>query len=43
MNQVAPDIRKKLQKLDGLGELGIRELMMVAERISNTRESTGEK
>lgn len=43
VNQAVPDIRKKLQKLHRLGEPGIRELMMVAERVSNTRQSTEEK
>lgn len=34
MNQSAPDTKKKLKKLDRL-----RDLMMVAERVFNTRES----
>ena len=43
MNQAAPDIKKKLQKLDRLGERNIRDLIMVAERIFNIRESAEEK
>lgn len=43
MNQAAPDIRKLLQRLDRLGERGIRELIMVADRVYNTRESAEEK
>ena len=43
MNQAAPDIKKKLQKLDRLGERNIRDLIMVAGRIFNIRESAEEK
>ena len=43
MNQVAPDIKKKLQKLDRLEERNIRDVMMVAERVYNTRKSAEEK
>lgn len=43
VNQVAPDIRKKLQKLDHLGENSIQDLMTVAERVYNTRETPEEK
>jgi hypothetical protein len=39
INQAAPDIRKKLYKLEGLGEMTIRGLMKVAERVFNTRET----
>lgn len=41
--KVAPDIRKKLQKLDHLGENSIQDLMTVAERVYNTRETPEEK
>lgn len=43
MNQVAPDIRKKLQKLDRLEERNIRDVMMVAERVYNTRKCRGKR
>lgn len=43
LNQAAPDIKKKLRKLDRLGERNIRDLIMVAERVFNTGESTEEK
>ena len=39
VNQAAPDIRKKLQKLECLGEKSIQDLITVAERIYNTREA----
>ena len=43
VNQVAPDIRKKLQKLDRLGEKSIQDLITVAERVYNTHETPEEK
>ena len=42
INQSAPDIRKKLQKIDGLGEKSIQDLMAVAEKVYN-RETFEEK
>ena len=43
INQSAPDIRKKLQKIDGLGEKSIQDLMAVAEKVYNNRETFEEK
>ncbi|KAF6390307.1 hypothetical protein mRhiFer1_007881 [Rhinolophus ferrumequinum] len=43
INQAAPDIRKKLYKQEGLGEMSIRDLMKVAERLFNTRETPEER
>ena len=43
VNQAAPDIRKKLQKLECLGEKSIQDLITVAERVYNTRETPEEK
>ena len=43
VNQAAPDIRKKLQKLERLGEKSIQDLVTVAERVDNTREAPEEK
>jgi hypothetical protein len=42
INQAAPDIRKKLYKQEGLGEMTIRDLMKVAERVFNTQETPEE-
>ena len=36
VNQAAPDIRKKLQKLECLGEKSIQDSITVAERVYNT-------
>ena len=43
VNQAAPDIRKKLQKLERLGEKSIQDLITVVERVYNTRETPEEK
>ena len=43
VNQAAPDIRKKLQKLERLGEKSIQDLITVAERVYNTRETPEKK
>ena len=43
VNQAALDIRKKLQKLERLGEKSIQDLITVAERVYNTRESPEKK
>ena len=43
VNQAAPHIRKKLQKLERLGEKSIQDLITVVERVYNTRETPEEK
>jgi hypothetical protein len=43
INRAAPDIRKKLYKQEGLGEMAIRDLMKVAERVFNTQETLEEQ
>ncbi|XP_043777485.1 uncharacterized protein LOC122706384 [Cervus elaphus] len=43
VNQAAPDIRRKLQKIEGLGEQTIQDLLKVAEKVFNNRETTEEK
>ena len=43
VNQAAPDIRKMLQKPEHLGEKSIQDLITVAERVYNTRETPEEK
>jgi hypothetical protein len=43
INQAAPDIRKKLYKQEGLGEMTTQDLMKVAERVFNTRETPEER
>ena len=43
VNQAALDIRKKLQKLERLGEKSIQDLITVAERVYNTQETPEEK
>ena len=43
MNQAAPDIRKKLQKIEGLGEQTIQDLLKAAEKVSNNRETPEER
>jgi hypothetical protein len=43
INQAAPDIRKKLYKQEGLGEMAIQDLMKVDERVFNTRETPEEQ
>ena len=43
VNQAALDIRKKLQKLECLGEKSIQDLITVAERVYNTQETPEEK
>jgi hypothetical protein len=42
INQVVPDIRKKLYKQEGLGEMTTWDLMKVTERVFNTRETLEE-
>ena len=43
MNQAAPDIRRKLQKIEGLGELSIQDLVRAAEKVFNNRETPEER
>ena len=43
VNQAAPNIRKKLPKLERLGEKSIQDLITVAERVYNTQETPEEK
>jgi hypothetical protein len=43
INQAAPDIRKKLDKQEGLREMTIWDLMKVAEKVFNTRETLEER
>jgi hypothetical protein len=42
INQAALDVRRKPYKQEGLGEMTIRDLMKVAERVFNTRETPEE-
>ena len=43
MNHAAPDIRRKLQKIEGLGELSIQDLVRAAEKVFNNREEREER
>ena len=43
VNQAAPDIRRKLQKIEGLGEQTIQDLLKAAEKIFNNRETPEER
>ena len=43
MNQAAPDIRRKLQKIEGLGKLSIQDLVRAAEKVFNNRETPEER
>lgn len=43
INQAAPDIKRKIQKLECLGEKSIRDLVIVAEKVYNRRESVEQK
>ena len=43
VNQAAPDIRKKLQKIERLGEQSIQDLVRAAERVFNHRETPEER
>ena len=38
MNQAAPDIRRKLQKIERLGEQTIQDLLKAAEKVFNNRK-----
>ena len=39
INQAAPNIRRKLHKREGVGEISIRELLQQAEKVFNARET----
>ena len=43
VNQAAPDIRRKLQKIERLGEQSIQDLVRAAERVFNHRETPEER
>lgn len=43
INQAAPDIKRKLQRLECLGQKNIRELFAVTEKVYYERKSTNEK
>ena len=43
VNQEAPDIRRKLQKIEGLGELSIQDLVRAAEKVFNNRDTPEER
>ena len=43
MNQAAPDIRKKLQKIEGLREQTIQDLLKAADYVFNNRETPEER
>ena len=43
VNQAAPDIRRKLQKIERLGEQTIQDLVRAAEKVFNNRETPEER
>ena len=43
VNQAAPDIRRKLQKIEGLKEQTIQDLLKAAEKVFNNRETPEER
>ncbi|CAD7682007.1 unnamed protein product [Nyctereutes procyonoides] len=43
VNQAAPDIKTKLQRVERLGEKSLQDLVIVAERVYNNRESPEEQ
>ena len=43
VNQAAPDIRRKLQRMEGLGEQSIQDLVRAAEKVLNNRETPEER
>ena len=43
VNQAAPNIRKKLQKIEGLGKQTIQDLLKAAEKVFNNRETPEER
>ena len=43
LNQAAPDIKKKLQKIERLGEQSLQDLVRAAERVFNHKETPEER
>lgn len=43
VNQAAPDVKRKLQRVERLGERSLQDLVVVAERVFNNRESPEEQ
>ena len=43
VNQAAPDIKRKLQRVERLGEKSLQDLITVAERVYNNRQSPEEQ
>ena len=43
VNQAALDIRRKLQRIERLGEQSIQDLMRAAEKVFNNRETPEER
>ena len=43
VNQAAPDIKRKLRRVERLGEKSLQDLIIVAERVYNNRESPEEQ
>lgn len=43
VNQAAPEIRKKLQKIDRLADKSIPELLAIAKKVYNNRETPEDK
>ena len=43
VNQAAPDIRRKLQKIEGLGEQTIQDLLKAAEKVLDDRGTPEER
>ena len=43
VNQATPDIKKKLQRVERLGEKSLQDLVIVAEQVYNNRESLEEQ
>ena len=43
VNQAAPDIRRKLQKIERLSEQSLQDLVRAAERVFNHRETPEER
>ena len=43
VNQAAPDIRRKLQKIERLGEQSIQDLVRAAKRVFNHRKTPEER
>ena len=43
VNQAAPDIRRQLQKIEGLGEQTIQDFLKAAEKVFNNRETPDER